>query len=145
MSDNVEVGAVPTLVWRSISTAPKDGTLILVWPPTYKNTVTVARWGEGSIPRSWEIYCWYRLDCHDLHSLEFNTTHWAPLPKGLNPSDLGGGVELSDIKTSEDFALFVARLMGPDVDWDIHRRCLNSSGLVALAKAIESALSPGLK
>jgi hypothetical protein len=74
----------PTIIdWQPIETAPKDGTTVLVWPPSKAGTMTCAVWASRHSPwaRLWPY--WRRLDVsgHD-RSRKTPPTHWAPLPAG---------------------------------------------------------------
>ena len=68
--------------WRPISTAPKDGTVIIVWPPTKPGQTSCARYNNGhmsEIPRPY----WQRLDTRfPLESLRLPPTHWRPVLPG---------------------------------------------------------------
>jgi hypothetical protein len=69
--------------WQPIETAPKDGTAVLVWPPSKPGTMTCAVWASRHSPfaRLWPY--WRRLDVsgHE-RSRDLPPTHWAPLPPG---------------------------------------------------------------
>jgi hypothetical protein len=59
--------------WRPISTAPKDGTVIVVWNPQQPETARFVRWGmsaiyksEGWVTRKGNIMAW-------------QPTHWMPV------------------------------------------------------------------
>jgi hypothetical protein len=71
-----------TIDWQPIETAPKDGTTILVWPPTWIGCISCAKWSEdqhANRPRPF----WSRFDSHrDSDSRSKPPTHWAPLPAG---------------------------------------------------------------
>lgn len=63
--------------WRPISTAPKDGTDILVWGP-HGHDCMVVWWAEdGASP-----YCWETLDGPTYGDV---FTHWQPLPEPPTP------------------------------------------------------------
>ncbi len=68
--------------WQPIETAPKDGTTVLVWPPTFTGVISCAKWNEDQYatrPRPF----WSRLDSlNDADSRRKPPTHWAPLPAG---------------------------------------------------------------
>jgi hypothetical protein len=73
----------PTIIdWQPIETAPKDGTAVLVWPPTWIGCISCAKWSEdqhANRPRPF----WSRFDSHsDSDSRSQPPTHWAPLPAG---------------------------------------------------------------
>lgn len=63
--------------WQDISTAPTDGTDILVWDGEVR---TLTCWGKVShVP----IYGWLDLvgcDMNDIDILQPPPTHWQPLP-----------------------------------------------------------------
>lgn len=73
---------IPTpLDWQPIESAPRDGTAIMVWPPSRPGTMTCAVWANRRTPfaRLWPY--WQRLDLsgHE-RSRAIPPTHWAPLP-----------------------------------------------------------------
>jgi hypothetical protein len=73
----------PTSVkWQPIETAPKDGTVVLVWPPTWAEGVSCAKWEDehyNTKPRPF----WYRIDALSTADCRRKPpTHWAPLPAG---------------------------------------------------------------
>lgn len=66
--------------WRTIDTAPKDGTFVLVYGPHsrangYPGRQLVVRW-HG---RAWE-------SADDGYGVYLTPTHWMTLPKGPNAS-----------------------------------------------------------
>ena len=68
--------------WQPIETAPKDGTAVLVYPPTWRErTASVAVWDNDEYARKPRPY-WRRDD--DMgkvtYSRERPPTHWMPLP-----------------------------------------------------------------
>lgn len=80
---------MPTRInWLPISTAPKDGTVIIV-SGTYRNGLPMiaapAKWsdyggiynGEGGAPC---MGMWWRDDGYGF-TIECHPTHWIPLPK----------------------------------------------------------------
>lgn len=69
--------------WQPIETAPKDGTYIIVWPPTYKGVCSCARWYDDAYAKKPRPY-WRRIDTHGsvLLSRENPPTHWMPIPNG---------------------------------------------------------------
>jgi len=60
--------------WQPIETAPRDGTIILVYPD-----INVSYWGytkDDDCPHGWiGRYC-YTVDNYDT----INPTHWMPIP-----------------------------------------------------------------
>lgn len=72
-----------TLNWQPIETAPRDGTRILVWPPTWTGTLSVAAWDEDQYVKR-PIPYWRRIDAGNLVSVSRGRppTHWAPIPSG---------------------------------------------------------------
>lgn len=58
--------------WQPISTAPRDGTNILIYEAD-EGTVRVARWRDDTIPTGWS-------------GSERTPSHWLPLP--LPPNQL---------------------------------------------------------
>lgn len=72
-----------TLDWRPIETAPKDGSAVLVWPPTWRGVISVARWDTDYRTRGPGNPYWRRIDAHAVMDSRNNPpTHWAPLPAG---------------------------------------------------------------
>lgn len=74
--------------WRPIETAPKDGSAILVWPPTYPSRpCSVARWNDDRYAKKPRPY-WEREDTSGFitRSRETSTTHWMPLPAAPQPA-----------------------------------------------------------
>ncbi len=66
--------------WRPIETAPKDGTFVIVWPPTWNGVTSCAHWNADEYLKKPQPY-WSRTD--DLgrkKSREKPPTHWLPLP-----------------------------------------------------------------
>jgi len=64
--------------WRSIESAPKDGTRLLVWDGRY---MTIAYWMDGLHAR------WKRQDGYDGLSGFDKPTHWLPLPVAPDPCE----------------------------------------------------------
>jgi len=63
------------LLWRDISTAPKDGTAIIAYLPDEYYEVDIVHWdtdGKGGL-------AWCRARCVDGLSAG-DPTHWMPLP-----------------------------------------------------------------
>jgi hypothetical protein len=73
----------PTIIdWQPIETAPKDGTTVLVWPPTWAGCISCAKWSEDQYANRPRPF-WSRFDSHrDSDSRSKPPTHWAPLPSG---------------------------------------------------------------
>ncbi len=68
--------------WQPIETAPRDGTHILVYPPTwYGEFASIAYWHSELSGRCTEPY-WKRTDALNriIMCLENPPTHWMPLP-----------------------------------------------------------------
>ena len=69
--------------WRPIETAPRDGTAIIVWPPTYVNVTSTAKWDTKASPPFWR-----RADGVLVPRREQREpTHWLPVLAG--PDDGG--------------------------------------------------------
>ena len=81
----LKVGDKVIMEWQPIETAPKDGTRIMVWPPTWIGTASCARWNEDRHAKNPRPY-WSRIDDHGRITIsrEKQPTHWAPLPCGPN-------------------------------------------------------------
>ncbi len=76
--------------WKSISTAPKDGTRVLVWS---KTRAEIAHWDPEPTRWEGEGACWTVYDANDhfysIHLVDDEApTHWMPLPS--EPSPIGG-------------------------------------------------------
>ena len=78
--------------WRPIETAPKDGTLVLVYNTLNNGTITsingkiaVARYGhqhDGLEESLWEYGTYYSENSKDNQGAYLiSATHWMPLPK----------------------------------------------------------------
>ena len=68
--------------WLPIETAPKDGTSILVWPPTWTGkAASIAKWDEDRYSKNPRPY-WLRDDAFNRVTIsrEKPPTHWMPLP-----------------------------------------------------------------
>ena len=68
--------------WQPIETAPKDGTAILVFPPSLSGVqASIAKWDKDEYARRPKPY-WKRLDAHGraFISREKPPTHWMPTP-----------------------------------------------------------------
>ncbi len=80
--------AEPVTQWQPIETAPKDGTRVLVYPPTWPSkTCSIAHYNDDACARKRLPY-WKRDD--DLgqktRSRSNPPTHWIPLPAAPNPT-----------------------------------------------------------
>lgn len=67
--------------WQSIESAPKDGSPIVVWPPTWTGISSCARWNEDKYAKNPKPY-WSRVDDGGrvMASRGNPPTHWMPLP-----------------------------------------------------------------
>lgn len=76
--------------WQPIETAPKDGRLVQVWPPTYTGTLSCARWNEDKYARKPRPY-WDRVDAFSTTtSRDRQPTHWMPIPAAPGPEKEAG-------------------------------------------------------
>lgn len=68
--------------WMPIESAPKDGTFVIVWPPTWKGVVSCASWDDDKYAKKPRPY-WRRADEYGCvgFSREKPPTHWMPLPE----------------------------------------------------------------
>lgn len=67
--------------WQPIESAPKDGTYIIVWPPTYEGVASCAKWDEQKHHKKPKPH-WRRLDATHVWQSRIRTpTHWQPLPE----------------------------------------------------------------
>ena len=73
------------MIWETIESAPKDGSLILAW---VNRAPMIAFWGRTDV---WNPPGWHGGHCHINHINQ--PTHWTPLqpPDGL-PMPLAGGI-----------------------------------------------------
>lgn len=70
------VQQLPDDDWQPIATAPRDGTHIIVWPPTYTGTTSVARYDDDKHSKKPRPY-WERMDTNRIHtSRDKPPTHW---------------------------------------------------------------------
>lgn len=62
--------------WQPIETAPHDGTLVIVWPPTWNGVTSTARWHERE-------RVWVRQDTTSVpRNNKMKPTHWQPVLQG---------------------------------------------------------------
>lgn len=78
--------------WQPISTAPKDGTSILVFEAD-EGTVRVSRWRDDTIPTGWA-------------GGEHAPSHWLPLPQPPN-----NGTSVSSNAVTATMEVDTARLL----------------------------------
>ena len=65
--------------WQPIETAPKDGTYIIVWPPTFNGVTSCAHWDSDQYAKKPRPY-WYRFDAVSITASRCNPpTHWSPV------------------------------------------------------------------
>jgi len=71
--------------WQPIDTAPKNGTIVIVWPPTSSGVTSCAScasWDDGS-DTSRPRHYWRRVDALTAaESLLNPPTHWRPVLAG---------------------------------------------------------------
>lgn len=69
--------------WQPIETAPKDGSHIQVWPPTWTGVSSCARWETDKHSKNPRPF-WSRTDDFGRvgTSRAIKTTHWKPISKG---------------------------------------------------------------
>lgn len=60
--------------WRDISTAPKDGTFVLLREPNWKAGAVIGKWFD------FEQVIHGALGFWEAHATEVKPTHWMPLP-----------------------------------------------------------------
>ena len=74
-----------TVTWYPINTAPKDGTYVIVWPPTFTGVISCACWNDDRFAKRPRPY-WFRTDANGSASLSrYNPpTHWTSIstPEG---------------------------------------------------------------
>lgn len=74
-------------VWPPIETAPRDGTLVIVWPPTYSGATSCARFNDDRFAKKPRPY-WNRSDTAFTGASRGNPpTHWRPVLSGPEGSD----------------------------------------------------------
>ena len=71
------------LNWLPIKDAPRDGTPVIVWPPTYPNSVTTGFF-QKSILLANVDEAWLRSDASMYWSRENPPTHYMLLLRGPN-------------------------------------------------------------
>jgi hypothetical protein len=73
-----------TRAWQPIASAPKDGTYVLVWPPTYAGVASCARWDADRYAKKTPRPYWSRLDAWGrvTESRSKPPTHWMSVPWG---------------------------------------------------------------
>ena len=73
----------PRAEWRTIAEAPRDGTIVMVYPPTWGGAVSCAKW-DGDIYSKRPKPYWRRLDDENRISYSRSNppTHWRPVPPG---------------------------------------------------------------
>lgn len=66
--------------WQPIETAPKDGSYVLVYPPTWSGVASCAKWSNDEYAKKPMPY-WSRTDAIGVSDSRRNPpTHWMPLP-----------------------------------------------------------------
>lgn len=69
--------------WMPIESAPKDGTRIIVWPPTWHGGVSCAKWDLDRYAKNPRPY-WNRVDALRVgDSRDHPPTHWMPVNEKL--------------------------------------------------------------
>lgn len=68
--------------WQPIESAPKDGTYVIVWPPTWPSATSCARWDADPYAVRSRPF-WRRLDAVGVNdSRDYPPTHWRPVLDG---------------------------------------------------------------
>lgn len=67
--------------WMPIDSAPKDGSYVIVWPPTRRGAISCARFDNDSYSKNPRPY-WNRLDARISASRDNPPTHWMPVFDG---------------------------------------------------------------
>lgn len=66
--------------WLPIESAPKDGSAVIVWPPTWRGVVSCARWDDDKYAKKPRPY-WNRTDAIRTGDSRDNPpSYWMPLP-----------------------------------------------------------------
>lgn len=68
-------------MWKPIATAPRDGTLVLIFINTDRHGVIAAKWTAGQ--HGFETWCVddYKFGPYCIRGyVESDITHWCPLP-----------------------------------------------------------------
>lgn len=77
--------------WRPISTAPKDGSYVLLYGPARGTTPSVGRFTADEYAKRPRPF-WSRVGLWGVTWDRLNPpTHWMPLPLPPEPEDTGGG------------------------------------------------------
>lgn len=83
-----EESGVDKIHWLPIEGAPKDGTRVLVWPPTWRgeeNSMTIAIWNDDRYAGR-PIPYWHRFDSLGITYCRNNPpTHYARIPESIFP------------------------------------------------------------
>lgn len=80
------IAALESMVaWRPIETAPKDGTHIDLWAG--EERVADCRWNVRS--KRWEYWAWGDFDGMAMVKVDYNPTHWMPIPAAPLKEDDG--------------------------------------------------------
>lgn len=109
--------------WFPESTAPKDGTIIMIWPPSRPGIVTCAAWCYGEPFQHQTTMRWVRsdeLECPIAKDRRF--THWSPVPSGPN-------VEPDSLK-DKDRSLACLRPIVYEVDSTTKIMAVQSNGIL---------------
>ena len=75
--------------WQPIETAPKDGTPVLVYPPTWAKAIaSIAKWNKDEYAKKPRPY-WRRVDDYGKVTISRDNppTHWMPLPAAPKPEN----------------------------------------------------------
>lgn len=68
--------------WQPIKTAPRDGTPVIVWPPTYPGATSCAWWNSDAYAKCPRPF-WDRADASlKSRSRDLPPTHWRPVLRG---------------------------------------------------------------
>ena len=74
--------------WRSIESAPKDGTLVILWWPHYTASPVLGRYLEAWDHGHYEGAGWRSVSITDSRFVDTRgPTLWAPIPRPSRPSD----------------------------------------------------------
>lgn len=78
--------------WQPISTAPKDGTPLLLFCADYAPAFFVGSWGRTDLPEGhedyWAGWSWAEEILANHCAMEPEPTHWMPLP--ATPDEAAG-------------------------------------------------------
>tara|TARA_R110000868_G_C10948448_1_gene767609 strand:- start:345 stop:701 length:357 start_codon:yes stop_codon:yes gene_type:complete len=77
--EKIQKPVKPTSEWQPIETAPKDGTLVLLFEGIYGGCINTGYWGKHYIMDKKEVWC--SNGCVENYQTFDKPSFWMPLPK----------------------------------------------------------------